>query len=96
MTEKYPKSEGVLFKNNDKTMEKHPDMRGHIEVSKEQVKMLIEMAKAGQEPKLQIAGWKRKSKGGMAYIFLSAEAYMKREEPKPAEDDFDLDEDVPF
>ena len=76
----YPKAEGVFFINNDKQIEKHPDYRGHIDVSPDQIRMLIEMSKAGLEPKLQIAGWNRKSKSDQYYMYIATEAYMKQEQ----------------
>lgn len=76
----YPKSEGVFFINNDKQIEKHPDYRGNIVVSPDQIRMLIEMSKAGLEPKLQIAGWNRTSKTDQYYMYISTEAYMKQEQ----------------
>lgn len=76
--DKYPKGSGALFTNSDKTSENHPDFRGNIELTGDQIRKLIEMAKAGLEPKLQVAGWWRQAKqSGQTYMSLSTEAYMK-------------------
>ena len=101
---KFPKSEGVLFKNNDKQKDSHPDLRGHIVVTEEQIRKLVEMVKAGKESRLQAAAWRRKSKAGVPYMYLSTEAYMKDEsEPRrndpPQGDgtpDDDWEDDIPF
>ena len=62
MSEQYPKSEGGMWKNSAKASEKHPDWRGHVEISSPQLRMLLAMAKDNQanpDPefklKLQIA-----------------------------------------
>lgn len=89
---KYPKSEGALFANK-KTTDKQPDMRGKVVITREQMQMLVEMGKAGIEPTLQLAAWKREAKSnGQSYLYISAEAYMKEEEA-PASNGFD---DIPF
>ena len=80
MSEQYPKSKGAVWPNDHKTEAKHPDWRGRIKITKEQINKLIEMAKAGQEPTLQVGAWKRRSEAGQNYIYLSAEVYMKPEE----------------
>jgi hypothetical protein len=74
----HPKSHGALFVNNDKQQENHPDFRGNVEISNEQIHRLIEMSKAGMEVKIQLAGWWRQpASGGATYMSLRAEAYMK-------------------
>ena len=97
---KYPKSEGAMFANK-KSNEKQPDFRGKVGITKDQIKMLIEMGKAGQDVVLQLAAWNRKSKAGQTYLYISAEAYMKEDKPPSFEDyvirDEDLrDDDIPF
>lgn len=73
----YPKSKGALFINNDKQQENHPDFRGNIVVTKEQINMLVQMGKAGVEPKLQVAGWNRTAQGsGQYYLSMETEAYF--------------------
>lgn len=94
---KYPKSEGAVF-SNKKTTDKQPDFKGKLAVTKDQIKMLIEMGKNGQEPVLQVAAWNRKSQAGQQYLYLAAEAYMKQESaPELAVERFAPDDDeIPF
>jgi hypothetical protein len=74
----FPKSKGALFLNSDKAGEKHPDLRGHLHITPEQIQMLIAMGQAGGDVKLQVAGWQRTSQAGAAYIYIEGEAYMKQ------------------
>lgn len=99
--DEHPKGEGVAFINNDRTKDTHPHLRGHIDVTDDQIRRMIEMRKSGLEAKLQIGIWKRKSKAGAKYLFIGTEAYMKGEatrpppEPEVADDDWE-DDDIPF
>ena len=79
--EQYPKSDGALWPNDQKTLEKHPDYRGKIVVTPDQIRYLIAMGKAGIEPTIQLAMWSRTSKAGQPYLFLSTETYMKEQQP---------------
>lgn len=76
----FPKSKGGLWPHN-KTSEKQPDVTGHIEISKDVLRMLVNQAKAGvSEIKLQVAGWDRTAKNnGQRYIYLTSEAYVEKE-----------------
>jgi hypothetical protein len=80
MSDKYPKSKGSLFFNNERTADNQPFYRGHVLVTKAQVDQLIKMGQAGEEVKLQLAGWRKVAESGTKYIFLSTEAYRKEEE----------------
>lgn len=83
MSDLFPKGSGALFTNTDKKQENHPDFRGNIEVSADQIRKLIEMAKAGMDVKLQVAGWWRVAKSsGATYMSMTTEAYMKDQEPQ--------------
>ena len=83
MSDLYPKGNGALFANADKQKENHPDFRGNIEVTGEQIRKLIEMSKAGLEVKLQVAGWWRQPKaGGNTFLSMVTEAYMKDQAPQ--------------
>jgi uncharacterized protein (DUF736 family) len=73
---KHPTTEGVLFPNDRKQKETHPDFRGHLDISKEMVNRIVEMAQAGLKPELKIAAWNRESRAGAQYFYVSAEAYM--------------------
>jgi uncharacterized protein (DUF736 family) len=84
MSDQYPKSDGALWPNDKKTAEKHPDWRGRITITGAQIKKLIEMGKGGQEPTIQVGAWKRRSKAGQNYIYLSAEVYVREENQSSA------------
>jgi hypothetical protein len=72
----HPSSKGALFINTDKSREQHPDFRGDIAVSAEQIQRLIHMGQQGLEVKLSISGWNNVSqKTGQQYIGLVAQAY---------------------
>lgn len=91
------KSKGSLF-YRDKEKENQPDMTGYIEVTGAQMKRLVEMHKAGKEPRLQLAGFMRVAKGsGNEYMFLSTEAYMEEKKSQPKQQkDAGWDDDIPF
>ena len=88
MTDKYPKSDGGLWPNreknrNDPKTNNWPDWKGHLKVSLDQLNVLVAMARAGQEPTLQVAMWDREAKNqpGNLYKHLSSEAFI-REQPQ--------------
>jgi len=84
MNNQHPKGSGALFANSDKKSQNHPDWRGNIEVTPEQMQRLYEMSQAGLTPKLQVAGWWRQPKsGGDTFLSMSTEAYMKQDAPQP-------------
>ncbi len=108
MDSQYPKGEGGLWMH-DKKNDKHPDMRGHIYVSRDQLKLLLEMAKDNQanpDPefklKVDIAMWDRVAKDtGREYKYLSTEVYKPKPKQVEPQSDFGgmddgLDEDIPF
>ena len=73
----HPTVEGVVFPNDRKAKETHPDWRGHLDMSQEIIARVVEMAQAGVKPELKLAMWSRKSKqGGNPYFYVSAEAYL--------------------
>ena len=73
-----PKSDGALFVNNDKKQDSHPDYRGHIKVTPEQINKLVQMGQMGLEPTLQLGAWERVAREtGQRYIFVSSEVYIK-------------------
>ena len=93
MSEQYPKSEGGMWKNSAKASEKHPDWRGHVEISSPQLRMLLAMAKDNHPEfklKLQIAAWQRVAKQtGNEYFYLGGEVYNppkdQAQRPAPAQ-----------
>lgn len=76
----YPSSEGVIFPNDNKTQDNHPDYRGHVEITGDQIRQLIVMSKAGLKVQLQLAVWERQAKSGVFYKFIKAEAYIKEQQ----------------
>lgn len=82
----YAKSEGGFWPNTYKKTDKQPDVTGNIEVSNDQLRKMVEQAKAGVAVKLQIAGWNRRSKSdNKPYIYISAEVLEPKESaPQPA------------
>ena len=95
---KYHKSEGGLWPNTDK-QGKQPDKTGHIEITREQMKGLIAMAKEAKPVRIKLAAWDRKAQDtGQPYQWVSGEVFFDPEEsqaPPPApqpiiqeEDDF--------
>lgn len=91
MSEKYPKTEGGLYKNQYKKQQNQPDWTGNVKISSAQVKNLVAMGKAGAEVKLKLAAWNRKSKeDGSEYFYLSAEAVYdpSKVSAPPAEPDY--------
>lgn len=80
----YPKSEGGLWLNQQKANEKHPDYRGGVDITREQMQILMDMGRAGIQPRLQLAAWSRVAQGsGQPYIYISGEAYFKQETAQP-------------
>ena len=100
---KYHKTDGGLWPNKDKAKPTHPDMKGNVKISSEQMKGLIAQAKEGKEPKIQIASWNRKAKDtGQEYQYITAEVFWDAEAqaappppPNPQPIDFEED-DIPF
>ena len=76
---------GVLFRNDKKETDKHPDYTGHINVN-------------GVE--LWLSAWIKESKSGTKYMSLSCkekdEAPAPKTEAKPAAKAIDPDDDIPF
>jgi len=74
---------GVLFKNQYRKTEKHPDYTGNINVE-------------GKE--LDLAAWVRKSKKGVVYISLSVSEPKVEDLTSEIESVYnqDIDEDIPY
>jgi len=75
---------GVLFTNETKKAENHPDMRGSIDIDRN---LLIDQLKKHNDGpiKIAIAGWKKESQNGLKFLSLSAsEPYEKPAGQAPA------------
>lgn len=86
------RNRGVLFKNHDKEKDTHPDYRGSINVD-------------GKE--LWLSAWLKESKkDGSKFMSLSVKPKLEsdrgspptggRNDPRPAQNDFDDDGSIPF
>ena len=80
---KYHKTEGGLWPNDEKSKPSHPDMKGRVEVSKEQMKGLIAMHKEGKTPKIQLASWHRKAKDTDRSISMLLARYFGMQRRRP-------------
>tara|TARA_R110000744_G_scaffold128574_1_gene235764 strand:- start:416 stop:742 length:327 start_codon:yes stop_codon:yes gene_type:complete len=76
----FPKTKGGLW-SHEKTSEKQPDVKGHVEITRDVLRMLVNQAKAGVgDIKIQIAGWDRTAQSnGQRYIYLTGEAWVPKE-----------------
>ena len=86
---------GVLFHQEVESGSKKPSVSGKIVLSKELVKEMIDLIKAGKEPEIRVAGWDKVSKAGKPFISLvasgpaeAAKYSNKPEEKKAKADDF--------
>jgi hypothetical protein len=96
---------GALFINTKKVAgSKQPDYQGDLALSADLVKHLQATLTAGKVPTLRLAGWKRVSKGGTAWLSLQPakpyvpgqQAYAPKGTTKPPVG-FDEDKDgIPF
>jgi len=79
------KTDGGLWINPRKTpTNKHPDFKGHIKVTKEQMQLMVQRGAAGLEVQLEIGAWKSTSREGSNYISLSADVYLPKDRAAPA------------
>lgn len=62
---------GVLFTNERKQAENHPDYEGKLELDDALVRVLLDQLKAGDVPTLELKGWKKVSKTGKKFLSLS-------------------------
>ena len=81
-----PAINASLFKNERKESQNQPDFTGPGSVTPENLKALYEAAVGGQAVfddngniKIRVAGWKKESAKGTAYISLS----IQLEQPRP-------------
>jgi hypothetical protein len=78
---------GILNINRDKRSEKSPDLGGDVEISRELLKSLVEMAKANQPIKMRAAAWLREGSKGKFYSLSLSE----KQEQKAR-----VDDEIPF
>lgn len=87
------KSSGVLFINNKRTSDKAPDMTGSVELTKDLLKHLLDLANNGKPIKFKLAAWKREHDNAGRYLSILAEADVPRAQPKTSKSE---DADLPF
>ncbi len=79
------KTDGGLWVNPRKTQSNnHPDFKGHIKVTKEQMQQLVQRGAAGLEVQLEVGAWKSLSKDGKSWLSLSADVYIPKAQGAPA------------
>lgn len=72
----YPKSKGGLWTNDKKASDKHPDWKGRVNITPEQVRVLHAQLSANKEPVIWLSAWKSRSNAGVPYISIEAECSM--------------------
>ena len=71
-----------------KITDRQPDFRGHIDLSRAQLRALVDQAKAGDDQtfKVLIAMWDRMSKKGEPYKYLATEVLIESGGSQPSEE----------
>ena len=92
-----PTVQFATFENKYATTDKHPAETGDIELSKEFIKAMVEVARTGKMPVLRVAMWNNVSKAGLQYKNFKLEIKQAKdavvvepvkEEVKEEDDDF--------
>lgn len=107
----YPAS-GILFQNDRKQNDRQPDYTGNIELNSETVTDLWNQLQEGvKNPKANLAGWRKTSKGGRPFLSLRGDLLRERKEKsgyqapsgyqnnngyRPSQSSQDLDDEIPF
>jgi|DEB19_MinimDraft_3_1074340.scaffolds.fasta_scaffold10691_2 hypothetical protein len=74
------RTSGALFTNTRKQKSNHPDFTGNMTFSKDLLRQMVDIARAGGEIKLSISGWDKTSKAGNRFISLNASVFRERED----------------
>jgi hypothetical protein len=86
--------------NTFKKSEKQPDLTGKIVIDRAFLRSLVEDVKAGVEPTVRIAAWKREGREAphTPYLFMRMEHNpTEKSEPVVAEEpQDDFNDDIPF
>jgi hypothetical protein len=93
---------GVLFVNNRKEKDSHPDYTGKMAVDREIIDSLVDQLNSGVEyPAVELSGWKKVSGKGTKFLsispkkpFVKDSGYSPRAKQAPVNDAFD--DDIPF
>jgi hypothetical protein len=73
-----PKGKGALFVRQ-KQSPQQPDYGGFVELTPDQLRLLVQMSQSGQEAKLQISLWKKRSQAGQPYLFAGTEVQVQQQ-----------------
>lgn len=95
---KYP-PRGALFRNKNKTSDKHPDLRGDLEISREVLQELVNRSKEGKELKMEVSAWKKHSDKAGPWLSLAASKPYEKTgnfSASPRRSSSSMDDDAPF
>jgi uncharacterized protein (DUF736 family) len=89
---------GVLFKNDRKEKETHPDFRGDCEFSIKELKKLIAIAEESGQDSLQyyVKGWKKVSKKGTSFLSIGFDPKLKESSTPKAPASVEVNDSDPF
>ena len=97
----YPAS-GVLFANDRKQNEKKPDYTGSLELDHETIRDLVNQMNSGVDnPKANLAGWRKTSKAGKQFLSIRASVMRERMQQQvssyqaPPQSN-NIDDEIPF
>lgn len=71
----------ALFTNKNKKIDKHPDFRGELYVTRESLRSWVDALNGGDTVKLRVACWKKTTAGGEG--FLSGSINVDNGPPAP-------------
>ena len=95
----YPAS-GVLFANDRKQSEKQPDYTGSIEIDHDTIRDLVNQMNSGVDnPKANLAGWRKMSKAGKQFLSIRASVMRERQQTSsyqaPPQNN-NIEDEIPF
>lgn len=101
-----------LSKAKDKRSQNSPDYYGQIEFSQDTIRYLAEQLRAGAEPKLRVAVWRKENErgvylsmqlsvpraqeGGERRVRVRAQSQQRPTRQLPPESEDDFDDEIPF
>jgi hypothetical protein len=92
-----PRIDFAMFKNQYAKTDKHPKETGKIEITREFLKAMVEVAKTGVMPELKAAAWENTSKKGVSYRSIRLEIVKPEANAAVASaPDSDDDDDMPW
>lgn len=88
---------GALFPNRNKTNERAPDLSGDLELSMDQLKILVELAKRKEPLKMRMAAWTKEGRSGKFYSVTLSENKQQSDSRSATRREINLpDDDIPF